>query len=443
MTAGIAILGAGLTGLSAAYHLQDGYDLFEREAEPGGLCRTMERNGFLFDYTGHLLHLRQEYTRQLVHTLLPDQYVRHSRNAVIYLQDRYVNYPFQANLCGLPPEIIKECLLGFIETLRGQSPDPVSGLSFRQWVYNTFGAGVAKYFMLPYNQKLWNIALDDLSADWVSWSIPKPTVEEFVNGALGIRNRDFGYNPTFLYPKSGGTNRLPEALAARLHPAHCHYRTTAIAIDVEAQVIHFEDGSEYQYAHLISTIPLRHLIRLLRDVPDNIRDAGQQLRYVTVYDISIGVNRPNISDKHWIYFPEPEYPFYRVGFPTNFSETVAPRGCSSMYVEVSALPDDPVDEDRLRDQVCAGLLRCGLLKDTDKILVFDVVPIECGYVLYDLKRTHALEAILPCLHRRHINPIGRYGAWEYASMEDAILAGKQIISTLKDAGNYDRSCSYT
>ncbi len=426
----IAILGAGLTGLSAAYHLQSGYEIFEQESRAGGLCRTMQRDGFLFDYTGHLLHLRQNYTKQLIQRLLPGQYNLLSRKAYIYSHGTYVKYPFQANIHGLPPEVIKECILGFVNTLQNVHRDEKTvrstPLSFKDWVLDTFGTGIAKYFMFSYNQKLWKIPLEELSADWVSWSIPKPTLDEFLNGALGIKNRDFGYNPTFFYPKTGGAEQLPVAFLRHLRPHQIHYTKKVVEIVTTEKCIRFDDNSTYHYDTLISTIPLKHLVEIIRDIPEHVSRAGKLLRYISVYDVNIGVDRPKISDKHWIYFPEPEFIFYRVGFPMNFSANVAPEGCSSMYVEVSILPEETIAEHALIDKVSSGLQQCGLLKETDEILVCDVVHIEYGYVIYDLNRMQALNVILPYLHQHHIYSTGRYGSWEYSFMEGDILSGKRV-----------------
>lgn len=418
--------------MSAAYHLGDGYEIFERESEPGGLCRTMERNGFLFDYTGHLLHLRRDYTKTLIQKLLADSYNLHTRKSYIFSQGRYVKYPFQANISTLPPEAIKECIIGFVDTL-SETPhkNPETPLSFKDWVLQTFGPGIAKYFMFPYNQKLWRTPLEEISADWVSWSIPKPTLDEFLNGALGIQNREFGYNPTFLYPKTGGVSQLPNAFIPYIKMECLHVHKTAVEIDAESRTIRFDDHSTYHYEKLISTIPLKHLVSMIRNVPEKVAQAAQQLRHVSVYDINIGVNRPNISDKHWIYFPEPGYIFYRVGFPMNFSDAVVPAGCSSMYVEVSVLPEENISEQKLLHSVCTGLLQCGLLKEDDEIVLWDVVRIDCAYVIHDLNRTRALEIISPYFEQHNIYSTGRYGSWKYSSMEDAILAGKEVAETIK------------
>src|SRR5881628_2998405 len=148
----VVVLGAGLTGLSAAYHLGAPSLVIEREREVGGLARTHTEEGFTFDCTGHLLHLREARVVALVDALLPDAFARHERRALIFSKGVYTPYPFQANLHGLPPEVVHECLSGFVEALvrraAGGEPD-LASLTFRDWTERTFGAGIARHFLVP------------------------------------------------------------------------------------------------------------------------------------------------------------------------------------------------------------------------------------------------------------------------------------------------------
>ena len=149
----ILILGAGLAGLSAAWHLQRlGIDcrIFEKEAEIGGLCHSKKINGFTFDCDGHLLHFKHNYTLQLIKKLLGRNLIRHKRRASIYSYGRFTRYPFQANLYGLPKSIVKDCLLEFIKIHRNGSKTR-RNTSFRHWIDKTFGKGIARHFMIPYN----------------------------------------------------------------------------------------------------------------------------------------------------------------------------------------------------------------------------------------------------------------------------------------------------
>jgi len=426
----IIIIGAGLAGLSTAFHLGRNYQIFEKESEVGGLCRSFEIHGFTFDYTGHLLHMRNDYTKSLVAWLLPDAFASPSRRAYIYSQGTYTEYPFQANTYGLPKEVIKECIAGFVETCM-KYPDgapPSDFLSFEDWVYQTFGAGIARHFMIPYNQKLWRIPLREITADWVSWSVPRPTLDEILNGALGIKNRAFGYNPSFLYPKQGGIRQLPESFVR--HIRDLHLKRKVVEISLQARTVRFEDNALYSYEALVSTMPLPCLLKSIQDLPEEIRKAGESLRYLSIYDVNLGVKRPHISDKHWIYFPEPEFIFYRVGFPMNYAPQTLPKGCSSLYVEVSHLPGQHIPEPRLLNEVLAGLTRCGILRDDDEILASHIVDIPCAYVIHDRSRQEALKIIRPFLESQHIYTVGRYGQWEYSSMEQAILSGRDLALKL-------------
>src|SRR5258706_1614066 len=215
-TCPVVILGAGLTGLSAARHLAEPCVVLEREDEVGGLARTHVEQGFTFDCTGHLLHLRDPRVQALVATLLPDVFTRHERRALIYSKGVYTAYPFQANLHGLPPDVVQECVTGFVEAevRRAEEGEPdLATIGFREWTERTFGEGIARHFLLPYNAKLWRTDLDDVECGWGSWSIPRPTLRGILSAALGTTVAGLGYNPTFLYPRRGGISVLPEGLA--------------------------------------------------------------------------------------------------------------------------------------------------------------------------------------------------------------------------------------
>jgi len=442
----ITIVGAGLAGLSTAYHLNGvPYRLFEREQDVGGLCRSYRKDGFTFDYTGHLLHFRQAQIKALVEGLLAGKLQKHVRRSFIYSHRTYTEYPFQVNTYGLPPEVVRECLLGFIATLTAISTTPPEQRSFRAWILENLGEGMAKHFMLPFNEKLWQVSLDELTSDWVSWLVPKPDLKDVVNGALGIKDKAFGYNPSFLYPDRGGIEALPRAFLPGVHNLKCG--ATLVEVDTERRQAVIEhrhsDGTREttveDYEFLVSTIPVPELIRRCTVLPEAIREAAEGLRCVSVYNINLGVAREGISDKHWLYFPEPEYPFYRAGFPMNFSPSLGPKGCSSLYVEVSHQPSAPIPEGELLRRVRTGLERAEILIPQDQVVVADVKDIRYAYVLFDRHRARVLPAILEELERHGIYSVGRYGRWEHTSMEDAIGQGQQTAARLKELATVSTS----
>ena len=429
----ILIIGAGLAGLSTAYHLGDRpCRVVEKEKEAGGLCRSYRMDGFTFDWTGHLLHFRQPAIRELVERLLAGQLEQHRRRSYIYSYKTYTEYPYQVNTHGLPPEVVRECLMGFIATLTA----PPSTLkpeerSFKQWILESLGEGFAKHFMVPFNEKLWQVPLEELTSDWVSWLVPKPELKDVINGALGIKDKAFGYNPSFLYPRQGGIGALPNAFLAGVKDIV--YGNELMEVDTGRRRATFRDGRTEQYETLVSTMPVPELVRRCTDLTNPIREAAAGLRCASVYNINLGVAREKVSDKHWIYFPEREYPFYRAGFPMNFSPALGRTGCSSLYVEVSHRPEVATPPAELIRQVRAGLEHAGIFRPDDEIVVADVKDIRYAYVLFDKHRARALPAILSELESRGIHSIGRYGRWEHTSMEDAIAQGKQLADKLRAA----------
>jgi protoporphyrinogen oxidase len=415
------IIGGGLAGLSAGYHLAEQEPtVFEREKEIGGLCRSFTQDGFTFDCTGHLIHLRNPYTKELVAKILPDAFHAHERLASIYSKSVSTPYPFQANTYGLPPEVVKECVMGFVESMQehpGGAP-----ANFHDWTLRTFGTGIAKHFMLPYNEKFWKQDLHNITSDWVSWSIPKPTLEEVVNGALGLTNKGMGYNPKFIYPKDGGIDCLPRALATSI--TRIHSGQSVERIDPKRKVVRLAGGREEEYDSLVSTLPLPLLFRMLADTPDALRQDAEKLNAISVLNFNIGVDRAGISNQHWIYFPEDQFIFSRVGFPMNFSTSVAPEGTSSIYIEITHPSRSKPNIEEAFERSIADLQRCGILKPGDRILTRHMLDIEFAYVVFDVHRQTRLQNLLDYLESRDIFAAGRYGRWEYFSMEDSILSGK-------------------
>lgn len=150
----IVILGAGLTGLSTAYHLERAgctdYLLFEQEDVPGGLCRSVSTNGFTFDYTGHLLHSNDAATRPLVNACVgTDNLATITRSAWIESNGCRTPYPFQMYLYGRTPEVIAECIEGFVNRPKSKRQPRM----FTDWVNRSFGTGFRKHFFSLTNAK--------------------------------------------------------------------------------------------------------------------------------------------------------------------------------------------------------------------------------------------------------------------------------------------------
>jgi protoporphyrinogen oxidase len=421
------IIGAGLTGLSAAYHLGDEYIVFEKEDTVGGLCRTVQKNGFYFDFSGHLLHLRNEYVKQLLSSLLLDKFCEHHRRAYIHYRNCTVPFPFQANLSALPADVKKECLLGFIHSYCNKEEKSIN--TFEDWVHTYLGNGLAKHFFTPYNTKLYGDGLNHLTQEWCDQFIPKPSLEETVAGALGGQTRDFGYNVTFNYPKQGGIQILADSIAQRVN--NIMLGVTIDSVRWKKKELETVAGETYGYESLVSTMPLPEMVNALDPLPPDLREAGQLLRWRTVHCINIGVKKRGATSSHWAYFPEPGFLFYRVGFIHNICEKSVPVGHSAYYVEIAADPNERVDTELLTKRSIEGLKTAGVLEQGDDIAEVQYLQLPHAYVVYDHARPAAVRIIKDFLERHDIHSVGRYGDWKYSAMENALLDGKSIAEKLK------------
>ncbi len=427
----IIILGAGLAGLSAAWHLQrKGRDcqVFEKEAEVGGLCRSKRIGGFTFDYDGHLLHFKYDYTFKLVGKLLGDNLRRHKRRASVYSNGRYIHYPFQANLHGLPPLIAKECLLGFISASGGAGVGQKNkrGLNFLNWINDTFGTGIAKHFMIPYNTKFWTIPPASMTCDWLEGFIPVPSLSQVVEGAIEESRREFGYNAVFWYPGRGGISHLPLALASSVRNIYTNYRVTGI--NLEKKYITTESGNKERFDSLISTIPLPEMAHIVSGLPDKISLLLKRLKWNSIFNINLGLSTGGYPGNHWVYFPQKDISFFRVGFPHNFSSSIAPHGKSSLYAEVSYSKDKPIDKKTIPSCVMSDLKKVGIIKKGDEVIASDMNDIKYGYPIYDAHYRDALSKITGYFASKGMILCGRYGSWRYMSMEGVILDGRNMAA---------------
>jgi protoporphyrinogen oxidase len=433
----VVILGAGLTGLNCARQLSGAldYGIYEKENSVGGLCRTVSQDGFLFDYTGHLLHLKKAETTTLVKSLLQGKLTSLNRNSWIYSHQTYTRYPFQANTYGLPGTVIKECVLGFIEAQIKTRPKHIRGSSFYSWVLQHFGKGIGKHFMFGYNEKLWTVPLKKLTTEWLDRYVPIPNLAEVITGALLDRTRRVGYNANFYYPKYNGIQALPDALARTLPEVHTQEK--AIKLNLHDRVVRFSSGLEIKYERLVSSLSLKELINITEDLPITLKKSADKLRFNEVLNINIGVKPALGSDKHWIYFPEKHYPFYRVGSCSNFSQYNHPTGTSSLYIEIackagSLAAMNKHQVDHLVNKSLAHLRQIGILKNISQIVTLNILKISPAYCIYDFDRTRNVTMIRAFLKRKGVYSIGRYGAWEYSAMEEALEWGKRTALELRE-----------
>jgi protoporphyrinogen oxidase len=414
-----------LTGISAALHLRQPWVLFERERSLGGLAVTREREGFRFDRTGHWLHLRDPGMKKLVAEVLPDQMVQVERKARIFSHGATTLYPFQANLFGLPPDVVKECLLGVIAA-KLQSTGAAEPKNFEEYCLRHFGAGISKHFMIPYNERLWGVPPSEITAAWCSRFVPLPNLDQVVAGAVGANAGALGYNASFMYPKQGGIQTFAAALAGRLDPTRVHTSSSLESLDFQRHEI-VVGGERVPYSSVVSSLPLPELLKRMPGLPTDIEAHASRLRCTTLRYLDLATRSKPPSDWHWAYVPEKQYPFYRVGIYSNAVSSMAAPGGGSFYVELA--DRGPVSEATVRASA-QGLADMGAIVSPDDVLFADAREIDYAYVVFDDHYYAATSAIFAFLESHAIYSRGRYGSWTYNAMEDCLIAGREVAATI-------------
>lgn len=420
----VLVIGGGLAGLSAGLRCHEGglrVLVLEAGATPGGLARSFRQDGFTFDCSGHLLHLKRPETISLVERITEDdEWARLERRSVVAMQDTLVPYPFQANLAYAPPEVREACLATLPKTAADHAPDS-DALTLKDWVQENLGDGIGRYFMYPYNEKLTTVPTEELIATALGRFLPTPSLTDIREGALRRREENVGYNATFRYPRNGGIDLLWKRLAARLGEENIRCSAPVVAVDTEQRQVEVEDGTQYRWQdRLISSAPLPEMCAM---VGGDIGPLAKRMRASSVICVNLGVTHiaSRFHGLQWVYLPEPEYSAYRIGFYSGLVPEAAPPGEAAMYVEIAYQGE--TDEDAMVKAAVADCLRLGVIESADDIRTTLPVRIPYGYVTHDRDHRDATTSALNGLRERGIEMVGRYGRWEYAAMEDALSQG--------------------
>ncbi len=419
----VLILGCGVAGLAAASTLKDDegtpFIVLEQQDGPGGLVRTDQIGDYLFDRAGHFIHSRtSEFQSVLDKSGI--EFKKFERKSAVIVDGKIVPYPLQFNLWACRTEFAAavECELNALS----DQINPDSTL--HQRMLEVWGKTLVEQFFKPYVEKMWGHRLDDLPPNWGSRFVPTKDLN-LVRMGLDGPVTHYGYNADFVYPESGRICDFPDALAADIHES-IRFSSKVDSIDIDSKTVYLADGKHFRYSKLISTIPLNNLLRLIGQVAD-----PSLFRHSNMLNVRVGFRGELYRDEHWFYLPDPNLAAFRVGLPTNFSHKVCPAGSFSLSLEVGLgeklQMDSPIDE--VAHQSLEYLADHGVLK-CDQVELVDGHLIAPAYVAHRMPVTPFLQKLSHELESKDIHIAGRYGAWDYISLEDAYLSGKHSAENL-------------
>jgi UDP-galactopyranose mutase len=444
----IVIIGAGPTGLGAGYRLKElGYRNFlilEARNRVGGLASSEKSgNGFTYDIGGHVLFSHYEYFDRLFDKLLGNEYQELMRESWVWMCDRFLPYPFQNNIKYLPREVVLECLMGLIEAQK-QPFDLSRFANFEEFIKGVFGAGIARYFMMPYNFKVWAHPPCMMNKEWIGERVAVVDIKRVLGNVILDRDdAGWGPNATFKYPLYGGTGGLFERIQPYVAD-NLRLEAATVSVDTEAREVVLEDGTRERYDYLLSTMPMDLLVRSMNgSAPDGVREQADNLRHSGSYIVGVGIRQPSPSKKCWMYFPESNCPFYRLTYLSNYSPEVVPdaRTHYSLLAEISRSDFKPVNRDTVVHDTIQGMVNTRMITERDKEDIVDthVIDRDYTYPIPSLERDKALATIHPWLESQNIFSRGRFGAWRYevGNMDHSVAQGVEWVDRILTGNKKD------
>ena len=428
----VVILGAGLTGLSAAFVLENQATVLEKTNRPGGLVKAENYNGYWFDHVLHLLHFQQmtpveERIKELagddLHPIFPEAWVETAEGNC--------RYPLQMHLSGLNTDaiirVIKDLAIATF-TLDKSPPQ-----NFKEMLTRSFGNAFCELFMLPYNRKVWKRPLESLAPSGFQWNIDNPDFTQVLRGSLSDHTEFKSYNSNGWYPRppKSSSVRGMEVVSARLAEklSHLNLEHEVTQIDLDTKTITaVHDGRELNYHYsdyCLSTIPLPVLLDRTKNLPKDLLERKDLLQCNRVTSVMLSIRGPRPENRgHWRYYPQEELSFTRLVYMHNFDPDTAPTDGWGLMTEIIEPNEWPMkSKEEIYAKTVKDVKAAGALPDDCEIIDTNMVVVNPAYVVFTNESKKYVEELKAFYESKGLKLLGRYGQWEYSSMAQVMRDG--------------------
>lgn len=414
----IVILGAGVSGLSAGYHLKlKGMDslIFEKNQSYGGLCDNFAIDGFRFDKFVHFSHTQNNYVLKLFRQ--SSDYYSYSPKSSNYYHGFWLKHPAQNNLYPLEASEKVKIILDFLNAPKYNQPK-----NYEEWLRSAYGVYFSKKFPEVYTRKYWTLEAKCLNTSWIENRMYRPKLEEVLYGAMSEDTKTFYYATEMRYPKKGGYKSFLKYIADF---NNIQFNKEVVKIDINNKKIYFQDNTSEKYDILISSIPLPELIRMVSYVPEEVKHASQMLSFTSGYLVSLGLKRVRSMENLWFYIYDEDILPSRIYFPHLKSSDNVPENFSSLQAEIYFSNFKPLNmgENEILENTIQQLISIGLFSNED-IIVKDIRKEKYANVIYDHNIQKARKIVHDFLKKQDIHYIGRFGEWAYLWSDQSLMSGK-------------------
>jgi protoporphyrinogen oxidase len=438
---GLAILGGGVAGLAAGLFSRRAnrpFSVFEAEAEPGGMCRTLKFGDFLVDTGAHRFHAKIPSVTALLQELLGDDLVAVNIPSEIFEGGRFVRFPLEPGnlLKARGPAFIMAAVADMLwSRLRlGTKPDA----DFERFALSRYGGKVARPYLLNYSEKLWGTPARQLSPAAAGSRLQglKPST---MFSVLSKRNPSSSphLEGTFFYPRRGGIETITRALAESCgtENIHCDSRVTRVFHDTRTiRGLEINGRETLEVEAMITTLPLTLFLEMMDPPPPAaVAHAAAGLRFRSLVLGILLLDQPDVTQAATVYFPETKYPFTRVYEPNRRSPAMSPPGKTSLVAEFPCDFGDALWESKdaeLTDRMIESLTSLGWVRK-DRILSASVFRLRYAYPVVTLDVADRLAIAAEYLGSfRNLALAGRHGRFRYSHIHDQIHEGHEAVEAL-------------
>jgi protoporphyrinogen oxidase len=409
------ILGAGPAGIAAAIRLGKSAKIIDKNNFIGGQSASLEIGEAVFDIGGHSFHTPHPFVKDLVYNSL--EMFEQVRKAYCYSYDTLIPYPFQKSFRQIQNEaVVNECAAG-LETVDGSR----ESANFKEFITNRFGAGIAKHFMDPYNEKLWARDLTKLDAKWVGERVAAPEGIKEKFDLEGGQRKPLQADTVVAYPAKGGFGEIYKALAKQVNSIELGVNVSSI--DPIKKIVYTSTGQTYQYDNLISTIPVNELVKITGSIPTNIIDAVNQLEYMSLKCILVAINHPVDTDVQRIYSGDNDNPAHKTAINHNSSDWLRSRNHHGIMGEVSYSEFKYMHRKDLEQWFLDCLKKMNIIKSFDEVMETRVIDVKYAYPVPTHNRVEIMDKTRNHLNELGIYSLGRFGEWAYINSDEALARG--------------------
>jgi len=446
------ILGAGLAGLSASYHLNHDCEIYEKQDHCGGHIFSHQINGFTWDEGPHVSFTKYDYVKQFFAESVNQEFLEYHMHPTNYYRGSWVPHPAQTNLFAVPEPMRSLVLESFLASRNGEIEERPK--NYQEWLELAFGEVFANEFPRAYTVKYWTTEPSNMSTDWVGERVLYPQVEDVKAGAEKAPEKSKNYLTVARYPAKGGyfsfANKLKQG-------AKIHYNKQVIRVDLKNKEVSFSDGTKVSYSRLINTLPLDMFVQMT-EAPEEIKKAAGHLSCSDLILINVQAAHVAPIKNQWLYVYDMDKYSTRINFAESFSPANGIPGKTGIQVEVYFSKYRPQNESLpvIIDKVCNELVEMGLLKSRESIEEISTRRVKHANVIFDLQREENLNKVYDYLtgfglvresddlapmtnwHKKiesgqklgSLIMAGRYGEWKYYWTDDCVMRGLHISKSI-------------